>query len=835
MAESSTVRERDPVCGMNVDPARAAGTSDYGGRTYFFCSRGCVAKFQATPERYLAAKPIASPQLVSIGAAKPSSLVATGAVAPAGSDTSQALHSHARVEGSQSNETRVAHHAPAVHSAAIAESSVRSAKAGATYTCPMHPEVVTATPGSCPECGMALEPMLAASEEEGPNPELISMSRRFWVCVALTVPLLAIAMSDLLPGKPIGSRIGMRGMNWIELLLATPVVLWGAWPFFERGWISIVTRKLNMFTLIGIGIATAYLFSVLATVAPQIFLAAFRQADGSVAVYFEAAAVITALVLLGQVLELRARGRTGNAIRALMALQPKTARLVAADGGERDMAIAEIRVGDRIRVRPGEKIPVDGEVTDGASAVDESMLTGEAMPVEKERGAKVTGGTLNTTGSFVMRAGRVGGATMLAQIVRMVGEAQRSRAPIQSIADRVSSYFVPAVVGAAIVTFIVWASIGPQPRMAYAIVNAVAVLIIACPCALGLATPMSIMVAVGRGAHAGILVRNAEALETLEKVDTLVLDKTGTLTEGKPKLVKIVTLAGIDESEALRLAASVERGSEHSIASAILAAAKEQGIALGDMTNFRSVSGQGVSGEIDGHRIAAGSAKFLDGMKVEFADIVRRAELLRGEGDTVMFLARDSQVIALLGVADPIKKTTPDAIAQLRAQGLRIVMLTGDSKTTAEAVADKLGLDEVFAEVVPGKKADIVREIASRGKIVAMAGDGINDAPALAAAHVGIAMGTGTDVAMQSAGLTLASGDLRAIARARRLSRATMRNIRQNLFFAFIYNLLGVPLAAGVLFPVFGLLLNPVIASAAMSFSSVSVIGNSLRLSKQQL
>ncbi len=679
------------------------------------------------------------------------------------------------------------------------------------------------------------------------------MTRRLWISAALTAPLFALAMSDLIPGHPLASRISASTIVWLQFALATPVVWWGAAPFFARAWTSIVTRNLNMFTLIGIGIATAYGFSAVATIAPQIFPAAFRQPDGSVAVYFEAAAVITTLVLLGQVLELRARSRTGNAIRALMQLQPRTARVVEANGSEHDVALTEIVAGNKLRVRPGEKIPVDGVVLDGESAVDESMLTGEPMPVSKSAGAQVTGGTLNTTGSFTMRAERVGSATMLAQIVRMVSEAQRSRAPIQGVADKVASYFVPAVLLAAIATFITWAAIGPQPRMAYAIVNAVAVLIIACPCALGLATPMSIMVAVGRGAHAGVLVRNAEALEMLEKVDTLVVDKTGTLTEGKPKLVSVITFADATENDALHLAASVEKGSEHPLAAAILSAAREKGIALGEVKNFRATSGLGVSGEVEGKRIAVGNSKFIEqtqvgrlfektgeGNLLERAALDQRsagdhAEKMRADGQTVVYVAAENKLIALLGIADPIKSTTADAIAQLKKLGLSIVMLTGDSKTTAMAVARQLNVDDVFAEVLPARKAEIVREIAKRGKIVAMAGDGINDAPALAAAHVGIAMGTGTDVAMQSAGLTLAAGDLRAIVRARRLSRATMSNIRQNLFFAFIYNLLGVPLAAGVLFPVFGLLLNPMIASAAMSFSSVSVIANSLRLRKLRL
>ncbi len=798
---STTPRERDPVCGMTLDPARAAATLDHAGVRYYFCSRGCAAKFQAAPETYLA------PKLVTLAAAN---LASTSA--------------HAQ-----------------------------SSSGAATYTCPMHPEVIRSAPGSCPICGMALEPRDAVAGDDAPNPELISMTRRFWVCVAITAPLLALAMSDMIPGNPLARHISASTIIWLQFALATPVVWWGAAPFFARAWSSIVTRNLNMFTLIGIGIATAYGFSAVATIAPQIFPAAFRQSDGSVAVYFEAAAVITTLVLLGQVLELRARGRTGSAIRALMQLQPRTARVVEANGTEHDVALSDIIVGDKLRVRPGEKIPVDGTVLEGASAVDESMLTGEAMPVSKSAGAQVTGGTLNTTGSFTMRAERVGSATMLAQIVRMVSEAQRSRAPIQGVADKVASYFVPAVLLAAVATFITWAAIGPQPRMAYAIVNAVAVLIIACPCALGLATPMSIMVAVGRGAHAGVLVRNAEALEMLEKVDTLVVDKTGTLTEGKPKVVELVAFGETNANNALRLAASVEKGSEHPLAAAILAAAREKGITLGEMKNFRASSGLGVTGEVDGIKVAAGNSNFIqqiqvgqlfektgEGNLLERASLDQRsagdrAEKMRAAGQTVVYIAAENKLIALIGIADPIKATTAEAIAQLKKLGLSIVMLTGDSKTTAMAVARQLGVDDVYAEVLPARKAEIVREISKRGRIVAMAGDGINDAPALAAAQVGIAMGTGTDVAMQSAGLTLASGDLRAIVRARRLSRATMSNIRQNLFFAFIYNLLGVPLAAGVLFPVFGLLLNPMIASAAMSFSSVSVIGNSLRLRKLRL
>ena len=725
----TTPRERDPVCGMQVDPARAAAlTAGHAGKRYYFCSLGCAAKFQANPDKYLAPK----------------------SATPA---------------------------AQTVQPAHIAQPAPRNSAAVSIYTCPMHPDVrIEVAPGKepppCPICGMALEPLepTALAAADTPNPELISMTRRLWISAALTAPLLALAMSDLIPGHPLASRISASTIIWLQFALATPVVWWGAAPFFGRAWTSIVTRNLNMFTLIGIGIATAYGFSAVATIAPQIFPAAFRQTDGSVAVYFEAAAVITTLVLLGQVLELRARSRTGNAIRALMQLQPRTARVVEANGSEHDVALTEIVAGNKLRVRPGEKIPVDGVVLDGESAVDESMLTGEPMPVSKSAGAQITGGTLNTTGSFTMRAERVGSATMLAQIVRMVSEAQRSRAPIQGVADKVASYFVPAVLLAAIATFITWAAIGPQPRMAYAIVNAVAVLIIACPCALGLATPMSIMVAVGRGAHAGVLVRNAEALEMLEKVDTLVVDKTGTLTEGKPKLVSVIVFADATENDALHLAASVEKGSEHPLAAAILSAAREKGIALGEVKNFRATSGLGVSGEVEGKRIAVGNSKFIEqtqvgrlfektgeGNLLERAALDQRsagdhAEKMRADGQTVVYVAAENKLIALLGIADPIKSTTADAIAQLKKLGLSIVMLTGDSKTTAMAVARQLNVDDVFAEVLPARKAEIVREIAKRGKIVAMAGDGINDAPALAAAHVGIAMGTGTDVAMQSAG-----------------------------------------------------------------------------------
>jgi Cu+-exporting ATPase len=681
------------------------------------------------------------------------------------------------------------------------------AKPGVPYTCPMHPEVRQMGPGACPKCGMALEPVEVTASEE-PNPELADMSRRFWISLALTVPVLALSMA--------GSMGGRAGV-WAQLALTTPVVVWGGRRFFERGWASVVSHSPNMFTLIAIGTGTAYLYSLVAAFVPGAF------------VYFETAAAITVLVLLGQVLELRARGRTSSAIRALLSLAPPVARLVREDGTEEDVPLDRVHPGDRLRVRPGEKVPVDGVVIEGASAVDESMLTGEPLPVEKAAGSRVTGGTVNGTGGFLMRAERVGSETLLAQIVRMVSEAQRSRAPIQRVADKVASYFVPAVVLAAVVTFAVWALAGPEPRLVHALVNAVAVLIIACPCALGLATPMAVMVGAGRGAAAGVLIKNAEALEVLEKVDTVVVDKTGTLTEGKPRLVTPPT------DDILRLVASLERASEHPLAAAIVAGAAARGLALAPVTEFQSFTGKGAVGLVNGHRVAAGNRALLDQLSIDPAALAAQADELRREGQTVVFVAVDGQLAALAGVADPIKPSTREALRLLRQDGVRVVMLTGDSRATAEAVARELGIEEVHAEVPPDRKGEIVKELQAAGRVVAMAGDGINDAPALALANVGIAMGTGTDVAIQSASVTLVRGDLRGIVRARRLSRATMRNIRQNLFFAFLYNTLGVPIAAGVLYPFFGLLLSPILASAAMTFSSLSVIANALRLRRVEL
>ncbi|WP_027158156.1 copper-transporting P-type ATPase [Methylobacter luteus] len=697
------------------------------------------------------------------------------------------------------------------------------------WTCPMHPEIVRDEPGNCPICGMALEPRTVEAEQAEQNPELTDMSRRFWFAAALTVPLVIVAMGDMLPGRPVSQLFSMRTRTLIELALATPVCLWSAWPFYVRAVQSVKNRSLNMFTLIGLGVSVAYVYSLIAALFPDIFPASFRE-HGEVGVYFEAAAVIVTLILLGQVIELRARSRTSQAVKQLLGMQAKTARRLADDGTESDVPLDAVQVGDRLRVRPGEKIPVDGVVLEGASSVDESMVTGEPIPAEKHEGDRVIGSTINSTGGLVMRAEKVGAETLLSRIVAMVAEAQRTRAPIQKLADVIAGYFVPIVIVIAVITFIVWSLAGPEPRMAYALINAIAVLIIACPCALGLATPMSIMVATGKGASAGILFRNAEAIELMRKIDMLVVDKTGTLTEGKPKLVSITTADGIGENDLLRFAASIERGSEHPLAEAIVKGAEQRGVEPDRAEDFESVTGQGVKGRVNGRDVALGNRALMDSLGVDPGPLAARAEELRGDGQTVMFISVDGKPAGLVGVADPIKDSTPDAIRTLHNERIRIMMLTGDSRTTAQAVASKLGIDEVMAEILPDQKADIVKRLQDEGRIVAMAGDGINDAPALAQAHVGIAMGTGTDVAMESAGVTLVKGDLRGIARAWRLSQHTMANIKQNLFFAFIYNFAGIPIAAGVLFPFFGLLLSPMIAAAAMSFSSVSVIGNALRL-----
>lgn len=703
-----------------------------------------------------------------------------------------------------------------------------------TYTCPMHPEVRAESPGDCPKCGMALEPKGVAAEQDE-NPELKDMTRRFWFAAALSVPLVAVVMLDMLPGRPISSLLPGRLRAFVELALAAPVCLWSAWPFYLRAIRSVQNRSLNMFTLIGLGVSVAFSYSVIATLFPGLFPHSFRGHGGEVAVYFEAAAVIVALILLGQVLELRARSQTSAAIKKLLGMAAKSARRIGEDGTEEDVPLAQVEPGDLLRVRPGEKIPVDGVVVEGSSHVDESMVTGEPIPVEKAVNDAVIGATINGTGSLVMRAEKVGSKTLLARIVNMVAEAQRSRAPIQKIADVVSGYFVPAVVLISLTTFVVWSAVGPDPAMAYALINAVAVLIIACPCALGLATPMSIMVATGKGASLGLLFRDAEAIEILRKVDTLVVDKTGTLTEGRPRLVSVTALAGMDGSQLLRLAATLERGSEHPLAAAIVSGAQERGVAVTKAEGFESVTGKGVTGLVEGHQVALGNLALMNDVGADTADAAERATELRGEGQTVVFVAVDGAVAGLIGVADPIKDTTPGAIAALHGEGICIVMLTGDNATTARAVAKKLSIDEVVADVLPNQKAAAVKRLQQEGHVVAMAGDGINDAPALAQAQVGIAMGTGTDVAMESAGVTLVKGDLRGIVRARRLSRMTMANIKQNLFFAFVYNVLGVPVAAGVLYPIFGLLLSPMLAAAAMSFSSVSVIGNALRLRRAEV
>lgn len=753
----------DPVCGMQVDPAKATEKSAFSGQTYFFCSAGCRSKFEAEPERYLKTGP-----------------------------------------------------AP-----------VATAPEGAIYTCPMHPQIRQVGPGSCPICGMALEPEIVTAED-APNPELADMTRRFWIALILTAPVFVLEMG----GHLLGHRFMLSPAlsNWIQFALATPVVLWAGWPFFVRGWASLRARSLNMFTLIAMGVGVAWLYSVAAVLAPGAFPEAFRRSDGSVPVYFEAAAVITVLVLLGQVLELRARERTSGAIKALLNLAPKTARRLREDGSDEEVSLDLVSVGDRLRVRPGEKVPVDGELIEGRVSVDESLVTGESMPVTKEPGAKVVAGALNKTGSFVMRAEKVGADTLLAQIVQMVAQAQRSRAPIQRLADKVSGWFVPAVILVAVLAAIVWAVVGPEPRFGYALIAAVSVLIIACPCALGLATPISIMVGVGRGAQAGVLIKNADALERFEKIDTLVIDKTGTLTEGRPAVTAIRTLAGTDEQDLLRLAASLERGSEHPLADAILRAAQDRGLTLSEASEFDSPVGKGVVGVVDGKRLLLGGSRILEENGLTPGALSAEAEQLRADGTTAVFAAVDGQVVGVFGIADPIKPTTQAAVTALRAAGIRLVMMTGDNRTTAEAVARRLGIDEVEAEVLPQDKAAVVERLKKAGRVVGMAGDGVNDAPALAAADVGVAMGAGADVAIESAGVTLLKGDLQGLLRARTLSTAVMGNIRQNLVFAFIYNAAGIPIAAGVLYPAFGWLLSPAIAAAAMALSSVSVIVNALRL-----
>ena len=804
----------DPVCGMLVESRDAAGHTEFAGREYYFCSKSCLTKFEASPEAYAGHVRKDEKSKKGVRDSKPRH---------AGAYTCP-MHPDVRQNGPGSCAKCGMALEPETASAAVQKTE---------YTCPMHPEIVRDQPGACPICGMALEPRTILVESS--NPELIDMTRRFWSALLLSVPILLVMLADLIPGLAHMHLSGNRTVQWIEFALSTPIVLWAGCPLFARGWASVMNRSLNMFTLIAMGTGAAYGFSVAATLAPSIFPTSFRQPGGGISVYFEPAAVIVTLVLLGQVLELRARSQTSSAIRSLLGLAPKTARVLDTHGGEQDVALDQVPVGARLRVRPGESVPVDGVVLEGSSSVDESMVTGEPIPVEKAVGAKVTGGTVNGTGALVIKAERVGSDTVLANIVRLVGEAQRTRAPIQRLADVVASYFVPAVIAVAVITFVLWAAFGPEPRFAHALVNAVAVLIIACPCALGLATPMSIMVGTGKGATAGVLIRNAEALETLQKVDTLVVDKTGTLTEGKPKLAVIRTIDGNAENELLQLAASLEQASEHPLAAAIVAGAHERHLALIPPVNFQSFTGSGAVGAVQGREVAIGNAHLFEQHSISLGDLAAQAEVLRSQGQTVIFVGVDGKSAGLISVADPIKASAHEAIKMLHAEKLRIVMLTGDNARTAGAVAQRLGIDEVHADTLPDQKSAVVKELQSKGHTVAMAGDGVNDAPALAQAQVGIAMGTGTDVAMESAGVTLVKGDLRGIVRALRLSRATMRNIRQNLLFAFLYNMLGVPVAAGLLYPVFGILLSPMIASAAMTFSSVSVIGNALRLRRVEL
>lgn len=795
----------DPVCGMTVAPEQAADIIKHQGKTYYFCSLNCSEKFRSKPDNYLQAEK--SPQLAH---SEPSEYVCP--MCPG---------------------VRSPLPAPCPSCGMALEPAVTENLQRTEYVCPMHPEVVQDRPGKCPICGMALEPRTINLEEE--NPELRDMSWRLRVGLALTAPLFLVAMGEMIPGVPIHYWFSPQTSQWIQLALSAPVVFWGGWPFFERGWKSILNRRSNMFTLIAIGTGVAFLYSVAAVIAPDLFPAHYRNEHGVIGAYFEAAAVIVVLVLLGQVLELRAHSQTSSAIKSLLGLSPPVARRITSTGEEKDIPLSDVSPGDHLRIRPGEKVPVDGIVVQGYSSVDESMLTGEPIPVEKKQGERLIGGTVNGTGTLIMEAQKIGAETVLAQIVRMVGEAQRTRAPIQRLADKASAFFVPAVLLTALVTALIWGLYGPEPRWSYALVNAAAVLLIACPCALGLATPMSIMVGVGRGARGGVLIKNAEALEIMEQVDTVVVDKTGTLTEGKPRLTAIETVGGVTGEELLQWAASLEKGSEHPLAAAILEGARQRNLQLLNPAEFRSLTGRGVTAKLNGETLALGNYKLLQELKIDSSGLHDQAESLRKEGQTVIFAVRNGQLQGLLAVSDPIKPTAVEAISQLKKEKVHVVMLTGDNPTTAHAVAAKLHIDEVHAEILPGQKAEAVKQLQKSGRIVAMAGDGINDAPALAQADVGIAMGTGTDVAMQSAGITLLKGDMRGIVRARRLSHATLRNIRQNLFFAFIYNTIGVPIAAGALYPFLGLLLSPMLAAAAMSFSSVSVVANALRLRRSRL